>query len=157
MTMLEIDGSRYSGSGTIVRQAVAFAALTGQAVHLVKARVRRPTPGIRMKLRINSGCQRNGFLWLVQALTQYWCGGSSCARRLRRHTCCGGTGPWEHAAQGDCGLQDGVHPASSRGLEMPDDFEHTPCPLFLHPHSRTQLWVERLREHNEPHAAIELP
>jgi RNA 3'-terminal phosphate cyclase (ATP) len=45
--MLEIDGSRYSGSGTIVRQAVAFAALTGQAVHLVKARVRRPTPGLR--------------------------------------------------------------------------------------------------------------
>lgn len=47
MTMLEIDGSRYSGSGTIVRQAVVFAALTGQAVHIVKARVRRPTPGLR--------------------------------------------------------------------------------------------------------------
>jgi RNA 3'-terminal phosphate cyclase (ATP) len=45
--MIEIDGSRYSGSGTIVRQAVAFAALTGQAVHLVKARVRRPTSGLR--------------------------------------------------------------------------------------------------------------
>lgn len=47
MTMLEIDGSRYSGSGTIVRQAVVFAALTGQAVHVVKARVRRPKPGLR--------------------------------------------------------------------------------------------------------------
>jgi RNA 3'-terminal phosphate cyclase (ATP) len=47
MTMLEIDGSRYSGSGTIVRQAMVFAALTGQAVHLVKARVRRPKPGLR--------------------------------------------------------------------------------------------------------------
>ena len=47
MTMLEIDGSRYSGSGTIVRQAVVFAALTGQAVHIVKARVRRPRPGLR--------------------------------------------------------------------------------------------------------------
>src|ERR1044071_8848773 len=46
-TMLEIDGSRYSGSGTIVRQAVVFAALTGQAVHIVKARVRRPQPGLR--------------------------------------------------------------------------------------------------------------
>lgn len=45
--MLEIDGSRYSGSGTIARQAVMFAALTGQAVHIVKARVRRPTPGLR--------------------------------------------------------------------------------------------------------------
>lgn len=47
MTILEIDGSRYSGSGTIVRQAVVFAALTGQAVHIVKARVRRPKPGLR--------------------------------------------------------------------------------------------------------------
>ena len=47
MTMLEIDGSRYSGSGTIVRQAMVFAALTGQAVHIVKARVRRPKPGLR--------------------------------------------------------------------------------------------------------------
>ena len=45
--MIEIDGSRYSGSGTIVRQAVAFAALTGQAVHLVKARVRCLKPGLR--------------------------------------------------------------------------------------------------------------
>ena len=34
--MLEIDGSRYSGSGTIVRQAVMFAALTGQAVHIIR-------------------------------------------------------------------------------------------------------------------------
>lgn len=47
MSILEIDGSRYSGSGTIVRQAVVFAALTGQAVHIVKARVRRPKPGLR--------------------------------------------------------------------------------------------------------------
>ncbi len=47
MTMLEIDGSRYSGSGTIVRQAVMFSALTRRAVHIVKARVRRPKPGLR--------------------------------------------------------------------------------------------------------------
>jgi len=45
--VLEIDGSRYSGSGTIVRQAVAFAALTGKAVHIVNVRVRRPKPGLR--------------------------------------------------------------------------------------------------------------
>lgn len=45
--MIEIDGSRYSGSGTIVRQATAFAALTGQAVHITKARVNRPRPGLR--------------------------------------------------------------------------------------------------------------
>ncbi|MBI4401537.1 MAG: RNA 3'-phosphate cyclase [Nitrospirae bacterium] len=45
--MLKIDGAQYSGSGTIVRQAVAFAALTGQAVHIVNARIRRPKPGLR--------------------------------------------------------------------------------------------------------------
>lgn len=45
--MVEIDGSRYSGSGTIVRQAVAFAALTGKAVHIVRVRARRPKPGLR--------------------------------------------------------------------------------------------------------------
>lgn len=45
--MIEIDGSRYSGSGTIVRQSVAMAALTGRAVHVVNARTRRPQPGLR--------------------------------------------------------------------------------------------------------------
>lgn len=45
--MIEVDGSHHSGSGTIVRQAVAFSALTGRAVHIVNARVRRPKPGLR--------------------------------------------------------------------------------------------------------------
>jgi RNA 3'-terminal phosphate cyclase (ATP) len=45
--VVEIDGSRYSGSGTIVRQAVAFSALTGRAVHIVKVRAGRPKPGLR--------------------------------------------------------------------------------------------------------------
>ncbi len=45
--MLELDGSRYSGSGTIVRQAVAFAALTGQSIHVHNARARRLKPGLR--------------------------------------------------------------------------------------------------------------
>ena len=45
--MIEIDGSKYSGSGTIVRQAVAFSALTAQPVHIVHARTRRPKPGLR--------------------------------------------------------------------------------------------------------------
>ncbi len=44
---VEVDGSRYSGSGTIVRLAVAFSALTGRPVHVVNARVRRPNPGLR--------------------------------------------------------------------------------------------------------------
>jgi RNA 3'-terminal phosphate cyclase (ATP) len=45
--MLTIDGSRYSGSGTIVRQAVAFAALTGRSIHMVNARAKRDKPGLR--------------------------------------------------------------------------------------------------------------
>jgi len=45
--VLEIDGSRYSGSGTIVRQAVGLAALTGMAVRVVNARIKRPKPGLR--------------------------------------------------------------------------------------------------------------
>ena len=45
--MIEIDGSRYSGSGTIVRQAVAFSALTGKPIHIVNARAKRDKPGLR--------------------------------------------------------------------------------------------------------------
>ncbi len=45
--VLEIDGSLYSGSGTIVRQAVALAALTGSAIHMVNVRAKRPKPGLR--------------------------------------------------------------------------------------------------------------
>lgn len=45
--MIEIDGSRYSGSGAIVRLAVMFAALTGRPVHLVNVRARRPKAGLR--------------------------------------------------------------------------------------------------------------
>lgn len=45
--MLEVDGSLHSGSGTIVRQAVAYAALTGQPVRIRNARARRRHPGLR--------------------------------------------------------------------------------------------------------------
>ncbi len=45
--MLTIDGSRFSGSGAIVRQAVAFAALTGQSIRVVHVRAKRDKPGLR--------------------------------------------------------------------------------------------------------------
>lgn len=45
--LLTIDGSRYSGSGTIVRQAVAVSALTGRPIHVVNARAKRDKPGLR--------------------------------------------------------------------------------------------------------------
>lgn len=48
-SVLTIDGSRYSGSGTIVRQAVAFSALTGRPIHMVNARAKRDKPGLRLQ------------------------------------------------------------------------------------------------------------
>ena len=45
--MIEIDGSQYSGSGTIVRQAVAYSALTGKPIHIFNARAKRDKPGLR--------------------------------------------------------------------------------------------------------------
>ena len=47
LRMLEIDGSEHSGSGTIVRDAVPFCILTGQAIHLRNIRAKRDKPGLR--------------------------------------------------------------------------------------------------------------
>jgi RNA 3'-terminal phosphate cyclase (ATP) len=45
--VITIDGAQMSGSGTIVRYAVALAALVGQPVRLINARQRRREPGLR--------------------------------------------------------------------------------------------------------------
>ena len=45
--MLHLDGSSFSGSGTIVRFGVSLAALTGQVLHLTNVRARRAPPGLR--------------------------------------------------------------------------------------------------------------
>jgi RNA 3'-terminal phosphate cyclase (ATP) len=45
--MIHVDGAERSGSGTIVRYAVAFAALLGAPLRVTNARVRRPKPGLR--------------------------------------------------------------------------------------------------------------
>ena len=108
-----------------------------------------------MKLSIHSHCQGDGFVVLAQALTQYVCGGWSCARRLRRHTFCGGTGPLAKSAQGKLGLKEGLHPPISPGLEMPDELEHAQFPLVLQPHGRPHLRAARIIEHHEQHAALE--
>lgn len=44
---IAIDGSRESGSGSLVRLAVALAALRGRPLHMRNARARRPKPGLR--------------------------------------------------------------------------------------------------------------
>ncbi|MGW6390978.1 RNA 3'-terminal phosphate cyclase [Streptomyces sp. NPDC055103] len=45
--LLDIDGAACSGSGMIVRQAMAYAAVTGTPVHLRNVRARRARPGLR--------------------------------------------------------------------------------------------------------------
>jgi RNA 3'-terminal phosphate cyclase (ATP) len=45
--MIEIDGAQQSGSGTIVRYAVAFSSLLGQPLRLLNARAKREQPGLR--------------------------------------------------------------------------------------------------------------
>jgi RNA 3'-terminal phosphate cyclase (ATP) len=45
--MLDLDGGAYSGSGTLVRQAVAYAAITRTAIRIHNVRSRRPRPGLR--------------------------------------------------------------------------------------------------------------
>jgi RNA 3'-terminal phosphate cyclase (ATP) len=44
---LQIDGSKYSGSGTIVRQAVVLSALTGEKLRITNVRASRKPPGLR--------------------------------------------------------------------------------------------------------------
>jgi RNA 3'-terminal phosphate cyclase (ATP) len=45
--LLEIDGSRKSGSGTILRVSIALAAVQGQPIHLYNIREKRPQPGLK--------------------------------------------------------------------------------------------------------------
>ena len=45
--MMEIDGSKKSGSGTILRLSVALAAITQQPIHITNIRQNRPQPGLK--------------------------------------------------------------------------------------------------------------
>ena len=45
--MLEVDGSRKSGSGTILRFAIALAAILNDPLHIRNIRLKRPEPGLR--------------------------------------------------------------------------------------------------------------
>ena len=46
-TVIHLDGSQHSGSGTLVRFGVSLAALVGEPLHITRARSRRPKPGLR--------------------------------------------------------------------------------------------------------------
>ncbi|UCD96213.1 MAG: RNA 3'-terminal phosphate cyclase [Candidatus Bathyarchaeota archaeon] len=45
--MLEIDGSRKSGSGTILRVSIALATVQGKPLHIFNIREKRPQPGLK--------------------------------------------------------------------------------------------------------------
>ena len=45
--MIEIDGSEKGGSGTILRQSIALAAVLGEEIHICNVRVKRENPGLR--------------------------------------------------------------------------------------------------------------
>jgi RNA 3'-phosphate cyclase len=45
--LFEIDGSKKSGSGTILRLSVALAAISGQPLHICNIRQNRPQPGLK--------------------------------------------------------------------------------------------------------------
>ncbi|MGB9853420.1 MAG: RNA 3'-terminal phosphate cyclase [Candidatus Bathyarchaeales archaeon] len=45
--MIEVDGSRKSGSGTILRLSVALASILGEPLHIYNIRQNRPQPGLR--------------------------------------------------------------------------------------------------------------
>jgi RNA 3'-phosphate cyclase len=45
--MFEIDGSKESGSGTILRLALALAAISGKSLHIYNIRQNRPQPGLK--------------------------------------------------------------------------------------------------------------
>jgi RNA 3'-terminal phosphate cyclase (ATP) len=45
--MIEIDGSLYSGSGTLVRYGASLATVTREPLHMTRIRAKRPKPGLR--------------------------------------------------------------------------------------------------------------
>ena len=45
--MIDIDGSKKSGSGTILRLSIALAAITRQPLHIINIRQNRPQPGLK--------------------------------------------------------------------------------------------------------------
>ena len=45
--MIEVDGSKKGGSGTILRSSVALSAIIGQPLHICNIRQNRPQPGLK--------------------------------------------------------------------------------------------------------------
>ena len=60
--MIEIDGSMHSGSGTVLRYAVALASLSREPIHVIRVRAKRPKPGLRAQhvSAVNVVCSLSG-------------------------------------------------------------------------------------------------
>jgi hypothetical protein len=108
-----------------------------------------------MKLSIDNCCKFHGFM-LSQTRAAYVRCWASFSPGLGRHTFCGGTGTGEQAAECPLGLTDRLPPPSGQSLEMADAFAQTPCTFCLPPQGMTPLWAQRLIEHNEAPAPIEI-
>jgi hypothetical protein len=109
-----------------------------------------------MKLSIDNCCKCNGCMLLAQTRAAYLRCWASFSQGLGRHTFCGGTGTGEQAAECPLGLTDRLPPPSGQSLERADACAPTPCTFCLPPQGMTPLWAQRLMEHNEAPAAIEI-
>ncbi len=59
MSVIEIDGAGYSGSGTILRVSVALASLLRRPLHVRNIRAARPKPGLRAQhLAATEACRK---------------------------------------------------------------------------------------------------
>jgi len=58
VTVYSIDGSRYSGSGTVLRYAAVLSTLIGEPIHMYHIRAKRDKPGLRPQhLQVLRACR----------------------------------------------------------------------------------------------------
>jgi hypothetical protein len=109
-----------------------------------------------MKLSIDNCCKFHGCMLLSQTRAAYVRCWASFSQGLGRHTFCGGTGTGEQAAECPRGLTERLPPPSGQSLAMADACAQTPCTFCRPPQGMTPLWAQRLIEHNEAPAALEI-
>jgi RNA 3'-terminal phosphate cyclase (ATP) len=154
--MIDIDGAHGSGSGTIVRMAVALATLTGQPLRLRNARAHRPRPGLRAQhLMTVRACAE-----LCDAATRGLELGCSAFEFEPRTSVQGGLHSWNIGTAGSASmLALGILPAACLASEpvevritggvfqdfapSPHHLQHVLLPLLARMGVRAELRVER--------------
>jgi hypothetical protein len=109
-----------------------------------------------MKLSIDSLRQCAGFDVLWHAFSTYVRRGPSCSQRRDSQACCGRTGPWHKATPLERGLNDGLPPPLGERVERSHACQQAQVSLVLHPPRRPHLRAERLMDHHEAQATIQL-